>query len=116
MSQQTLAERLGLSFQQVQKYERGSNRVSASMLVRTARALDCSGEFLLGAPQRGGASAVRLEDDVLQAELNSLLATPGAVELLRAFSDLPIGLGRNSVIAIVTGLATGTFAKLDRPS
>ena len=48
LSQSDLAERLGVSFQQVQKYERGANRISASMLVRTARALQCPGAYLLG--------------------------------------------------------------------
>src|ERR1700760_1136603 len=39
VSQQALAESLGLTFQQVQKYERGANRVSASKLYEIARAL-----------------------------------------------------------------------------
>jgi DNA-binding XRE family transcriptional regulator len=39
VSQETLAAQLGLTFQQVQKYERGANRVSASKLYETARAL-----------------------------------------------------------------------------
>ena len=40
MSQEKLGEALGLTFQQVQKYERGTNRVSASRLAEIARALD----------------------------------------------------------------------------
>lgn len=40
MTQQNLAAELGLSFQQVQKYERGSNRVGAGKLVQLSRALD----------------------------------------------------------------------------
>jgi transcriptional regulator with XRE-family HTH domain len=40
LSQSALAEALGLTFQQVQKYERGANRVSASMLVKIATRLD----------------------------------------------------------------------------
>jgi transcriptional regulator with XRE-family HTH domain len=40
ISQEQLAEILGLTFQQVQKYERGTNRVSASRLFQLARALD----------------------------------------------------------------------------
>lgn len=40
MSQTELGNRIGVTFQQVQKYERGSNRVSASKLVEIARALD----------------------------------------------------------------------------
>jgi transcriptional regulator with XRE-family HTH domain len=40
LSQEKLADALGLTFQQVQKYERGANRVSASMLFRTAAKLE----------------------------------------------------------------------------
>ncbi len=40
MSQEKLGEAIGLSFQQVQKYERGSNRISASRLFALARVLD----------------------------------------------------------------------------
>jgi transcriptional regulator with XRE-family HTH domain len=48
MSQTKLANALGLTFQQVQKYERGDNRVSASTLVRSARALDVAAAALVG--------------------------------------------------------------------
>lgn len=41
MTQEALAGALGLTFQQVQKYERGTNRVSASTLLEIARALKC---------------------------------------------------------------------------
>jgi len=103
MSQETLAKHLGVSFQQVQKYERGSNRISASMLVRTARALDCPGGALLGAPADLGKNTPR-QEDALQAELNSLLATPGAIDLLRAFVHVPTD-SRSALIAVVKGLS-----------
>lgn len=41
VSQTTLADNLGITFQQVQKYEKGSNRVSASRLYEIAQILDC---------------------------------------------------------------------------
>lgn len=41
VSQTRLAEGLGITFQQIQKYEKGVNRVAASTLMRVARALDC---------------------------------------------------------------------------
>jgi len=103
MSQQKLAEHLGVTFQQVQKYERGANRISASMLVRAARALNCPGGFLLGSYNSDGPPPPA-QDDALQAELNSLLATPGGVELLRAFSQVPSGEARAAIMAIVKGL------------
>lgn len=106
MSQAALAEQLGVSFQQVQKYERGANRISASMLVKTARALDCPGGFLLGA-RTVTEDNYAPQEDALQAEFNSLLAIPGAVELLRAFAKVPPGEARSSVLAIVRSLANG---------
>jgi transcriptional regulator with XRE-family HTH domain len=110
MSQVTLAEHLGVSFQQVQKYERGANRISASMLVKTAWALDCTGSVLLGA-RAPDAEPETPQENALQAEINGLLATPGAEELLRAFGQLPAGEARASVIAIVSGLASGSYAR-----
>jgi transcriptional regulator with XRE-family HTH domain len=102
MSQQGLAEGLGVSFQQVQKYERGANRISASMLVRAARALKCSGAFLLGTPLADAASAP--VTDTLQAELNGLLATPGAVDLLRAFVQIRDRTARSGLLAVARAM------------
>ena len=53
ISQQALAERIGLTFQQVQKYERGTNRVSASKLVRIAEVLQTSASDLIGESSGG---------------------------------------------------------------
>ncbi|HXA41053.1 MAG TPA: helix-turn-helix domain-containing protein [Phenylobacterium sp.] len=103
MSQSTLAEHLGITFQQVQKYERGANRISASMLVKAARALDCSGGSLLGDPGFDS-PAPSPQDDAMQAELNALLAMPGAVDLLRGFARIPPGDARAGLLAIVRGL------------
>jgi len=47
-SQSALAEAIGVSFQQVQKYESGNNRISCSMLDRIAVFLNCRMAFLLG--------------------------------------------------------------------
>ncbi len=48
MSQDALGRAIGVTFQQVQKYERGSNRISASMMSRAAEALSCSVADLMG--------------------------------------------------------------------
>lgn len=56
VSQEKLADQLGLTFQQVQKYERGANRVSASKLYEIARALNASITYFfeeLGDPSSG---------------------------------------------------------------
>lgn len=79
-SQQRLAEAVGVTFQQIQKYERGSNRVSFSRLLEIAHALDCSLSDLsdgLDAPSAGDAGM-----------LNDLLAVEGALELLEAYATV----------------------------
>src|ERR1700761_9231535 len=58
ISQTALAKALGLTFQQVQKYEKGANRVSASTLVRVAKELGVTVAFLVG---EGGEAAPTAE-------------------------------------------------------
>lgn len=91
LSQTDLAERLGVSFQQVQKYERGSNRVAASTLVETARALSTTVAWLVGEE-----SSTREEDD----ELFVALSRPGAIEMLRAFNAVPDAKSRNALLTL----------------
>jgi transcriptional regulator with XRE-family HTH domain len=94
-SQTKLAEALGLTFQQVQKYERGSNRVSASMLVRTAQMLQTTVGALVG---EDGKTPV--EEDVL-----THLAIPGAVEMLAAYARIKDRSVRHTAVATLEGLA-----------
>lgn len=79
LSQERLADELGLTFQQIQKYERGANRISASKLFDIARVLDASpGYFFEGldpeATKAGGALPA-------EASLQQFLMTPEGVEL-----------------------------------
>jgi len=57
LSQTQLAEALGITFQQVQKYERGANRVSASMLVKIAARLETTVAALVGEDGASGPTA-----------------------------------------------------------
>ncbi len=79
ISQQALAEAIGVSFQQVQKYERGANRVSASMLVRIADTLEVDISDLFGRANARGA---------IDDQLADLLATTGALDMLSAYASL----------------------------
>jgi len=95
LSQQALAEAAGVTFQQIQKYERGANRVSASMLARIARTLDIPVSEMFGEGAAGG-SAID--------EVSDLLAEPGALELLRAYATLPRGAARSALVEFVRAL------------
>lgn len=71
VSQERLAERCGITFQQVQKYEKGTNRVSASRLLQIAGHLGCSAADLLpqpeGAPDPLGPMTTLRADDLALA-------------------------------------------------
>ena len=95
LSQQALAEAAGVTFQQIQKYERGANRVSASMLSRIAATLDAPVSEMFGEQNAGSGSI----DDVA-----ALLSEPGALELLRAYTMLPRGAARATLVDFVRSL------------
>jgi transcriptional regulator with XRE-family HTH domain len=94
LSQTKLATALGLTFQQVQKYERGDNRVSASTLVRVAGALDTSVAALVG---EDGARA--------EKPMFRHLAMPGAFDLLDAFAKIADPEVRRAVVRLTKTLA-----------
>ena len=99
LSQGALADWLDVSFQQVQKYERGANRVSASVLVKIAAKLDTSVGALVGE-----------HDDVKHpSEVLKSLGTFGALKLLAAYEALPAS-GRNSLVAFVSEMAAAVQA------
>lgn len=96
VSQERLAEDLGLTFQQIQKYERGANRVSGSMLVAIARALDTSVGWLVG--EEGGLSDST--DEIIKA-----LALTGAVDLLEAYAAIPHASARAALVTLAQEMA-----------
>ena len=75
MSQEKLGELLGITFQQVQKYEKGSNRISASRLYYTARILGVPVQFffedLPGNEERANQDESREQDTVLSSLMNA---------------------------------------------
>lgn len=98
ISQEALAEQCGVSFQQVQKYENGTNRISFSRLVQIARALKCRVVDLmdvLDAPDRQTAADL---------DLLSRIRTPGALELLSAYEQLPHD-SRAALVSLLRGLS-----------
>lgn len=90
MSQAELAERIGMSFQQVQKYERGANRIASSILVRVADALKCApGDLLVSGKSKGrGPSAADREVDSLASRIKMLKSTPARKKILAAIHAL----------------------------
>ena len=91
VSQEKLAEDLGLTFQQVQKYERGANRVSSSKLYEIAQKLDTPlSSFFEGLDQPAGGESV-------SGELIDFLGGSGSQDLVSAFKALKPQLQRRLV-------------------
>jgi len=94
ITQTGLALHLGISFQQVQKYERGVNRVSASMLVHTAKFLQTTVADLVG----------ETPDSKANEELLEQLSVPGTVPLVQAYARVQPSL-RGAVLQLVRVMA-----------
>ena len=97
LSQTALAIELGVSFQQVQKYEKGSNRVSASRLHQVATALGCSVADFFPARADGLDPA---------AGLLALTATPEGRALAEAYPRIADPALRSAVTRLVEALAS----------
>src|SRR5580704_7698343 len=110
MSQTELAEKIGISFQQVQKYEKGANRVGAGRLNRIAEALGIPvAAFFEANP------STTLKDEDSKTSPLDMLAEPGAVRVLRAFTRLPEGPMRRSVLNLLESMAGGATGDASAP-
>ena len=100
MSQEKLGEALGLTFQQVQKYEKGTNRIGASRLQNISSVLGMPvGFFFERVP---GGSAPRTKVD---AYLSEFLASADGLALARAFGKVSSPKVKRGVVHLVQAIA-----------
>jgi transcriptional regulator with XRE-family HTH domain len=105
LSQDALAEQCGVSFQQIQKYENGANRISFSRLVQIARALECRLSDLLQVLDH----PIVATPDAPEVDLLGRLRAPGAVELLGAYERMAPE-ARTALLSLLRNLANETEA------
>ncbi|MGO4678062.1 helix-turn-helix domain-containing protein [Bosea sp. 2YAB26] len=104
LSQSQLAEQLGITFQQVQKYESGSNRLSASRLQLIANILEVPvGYFFEAAAIESIAPLERLRED-RAADIADLLSTSEGIRLVKAFLKAESTAKRQRIVAMVEGM------------
>jgi transcriptional regulator with XRE-family HTH domain len=89
VSQTTLAQGLGLTFQQVQKYERGVNRVSVDRLQKIAVMLNTPITFFYGERPK------KQEDSGF-----ALIQSKGAMRLLRAYAEISSGATKHALVML----------------
>jgi transcriptional regulator with XRE-family HTH domain len=102
LSQTELGNLLGVTFQQIQKYEKGANRVAAGRLQRVAEALEVPITFFYsGSPSDGKETS---ENDTVDVGLG-FLETAGAVRLVRAFSRIQDPEMRRALVELTEKIA-----------
>jgi transcriptional regulator with XRE-family HTH domain len=102
MSQSDLADGLGLTFQQVQKYEKGTNRIGASRLQQISQILQVPVPFFFDrAPGPPGQSGATMEIAASDSYVNDFLATSDGLALVKAYMRLPNPKLRRAIVHLV---------------
>jgi len=96
MSQTVLGEHLGISFQQIQKYEKGTNRISAGRLQRIAEIFDVSVSYFFGATDGEGDQTTKIMN---------FLDNRYSLRLLQAFSSVENRKTQLALVALTEQLA-----------
>jgi transcriptional regulator with XRE-family HTH domain len=107
MSQEKLGDALGLTFQQVQKYEKGTNRIGASRLQQIAHTLQVPIEFFFeGAPNvPGGPRTEGMAEAPSPAYVADFLATSDGLALTKAFTRIGDSKLRRRIVDLVEQIA-----------
>ena len=99
MSQERLGELLGITFQQVQKYEKGSNRISASRLFYASKTLGVPVQFFYdGLPGSEGSDGLR--ESSTGDEFSAAMMSPEGVQLARAFKEADSSTKRKLIASL----------------
>jgi len=106
MSQEKLGDALSLTFQQVQKYEKGTNRIGASRLQQIAHILQVPVSFFFeGAPHVAGTPTSGLSEAPSPAYVSDFLATSDGLSLTKAFMRIKNSKLRRRIVDLVEQIA-----------
>ena len=106
LTQQDLAGQVGVRFQQIQKYEKGANRIGASRLQQIAKILGVPVEFFFeGAPSGDIVMAAGFGELPQSNFVSDFMATSEGVQLTRAFVRISDAQVRRRLIDLVEALA-----------
>ena len=104
MSQEALGERVGLSFQQIQKYEKGANRISASRLFELTRILEVDISYFFEGFETSG-PYLRMEDSAPIPQFLDFVSSNEGMSLNRAFTRIKSRRTRRALIDMAKSLA-----------
>ena len=101
LSQTELADRIGVTFQQVQKYEKGVNRIGAGRLQRISEALEVPISFFFG----GGATGASSREQAGTESVFGFMQTSGSVRIVKAFHKIKSRKARQLLVEMAEELA-----------
>jgi transcriptional regulator with XRE-family HTH domain len=115
MSQSKLADALGLTFQQVQKYEKGANRIGAGRLQHISQILQVTVPFFFeGAPAASGTRpSASAEDDHSPSYVADFLATSDGLSLAKAFMSIEDTKLRRAIVRLVEEIVAETASSTE---
>jgi transcriptional regulator with XRE-family HTH domain len=96
MSQEDLGKALGVSFQQIQKYEKGTNRISSGRLIQVVNALQCGVTDLIGAGKNG---------PIKSTEFSRYASSKEGVAIINAMAKKPSPAVRRQMINLAESLS-----------
>jgi transcriptional regulator with XRE-family HTH domain len=105
MSQKKLGAALGLTFQQVQKYERGANRIGASRLQQMSHILQVPVEFFFEGAPNASAPHGSNKSELWMAQIDDFVSDPDGLRLIRAFMRIDNAALRRRIVMFVQEIA-----------
>ena len=105
MSQEKLADAIGLTFQQVQKYEKGLNRVSVGRLHQICEVLKVPLSFMFEGGPAGSFDSMEAKKAPTADFIDDFLATREGIELVKAFKRIQDAELRRRIVKLVTAMA-----------
>jgi transcriptional regulator with XRE-family HTH domain len=106
LSQTELADRIGVTFQQVQKYEKGVNRIGAGRLQRISEALEVPISFFFGVTTNGSSA----KEPAGSESVFGFLQTSGSVRIVKAFHKIRSRKARQLLVEMAEELADAQAA------
>jgi transcriptional regulator with XRE-family HTH domain len=107
MSQEKLGDQLGLTFQQVQKYEKGMNRIGASRLQQIANIMQVPVSFFFEGAPGGDATAVFAATSAVPVDVVAqVAATRDGLRLITAFANITAAKARHALADLVEEMAS----------
>lgn len=107
LSQHGLGNRVGLTFQQIQKYEKGVNRIGAGRLFQLGRAMGVDVQFFYDEFDEGGDVTAPKQDRIMD-----MLASNDGMQLCRHYADISDEHVKRSVLELIKTLSDGRSTSL----